>query len=177
MAVSLISSPSRVTMWRARSMVSGPALITAWLVAGLGLGRMVQRHPDARQQLFDPERLGQVIVRAFIQGAHLIPFAVAHRKDDDRHLGPLPQLLAHLDPVHIRQAQVEDDQVRRLGRRQGQPLFAPGGNGHPELLGAQDGVQARKICGSSSITRMCGFPCLFFLRAFGAKIRARRAAG
>ncbi len=121
---------------------------------------MLQGYAHPRQQLFDAKRLGQIIIRALVQGQHLVAFAVAHRQHNDRRLGPLAQLFAHGEPIHIRQAQVEDDHVRRLGRRQGQALVAPAGDSHLELPGGQDRAQGaldlRLIVDDQDVRCTCG---------------------
>jgi hypothetical protein len=47
---------------------------------------MAQGDADAREQLVHAERLRQVIVRAQIEGGHLVPLLPPRGEDDDRHL-------------------------------------------------------------------------------------------
>ena len=47
----------------------------------------------------------------------------------------------HVDAVHVRQAQVKDDQVRLAGRGQRQPLFTAAGVADLKLFLGQDGAQ------------------------------------
>ncbi len=72
--------------------------------------------PHARQQLLHVERLGDIVVGAGVHAGHLVAPAVARGEDDHRHLalGAAP-LLEHADAVHLRQADVEDDDVVGLG--------------------------------------------------------------
>jgi hypothetical protein len=72
---------------------------------------VAQRHPYAREQFVDAEGLGQIIIGANIQRAHLVLLAVTHRQHHHGRLRPLAQVPAHLHPIHIVQAQIEDDEV------------------------------------------------------------------
>ena len=80
---------------------------------------------DARQQLLHVERLGDVVVGAGVHAGDLVAPAVAGGEDDDRHLalGAAP-LLEHADAVHLRQADVEDDDVVGLGLAEEVALLA-----------------------------------------------------
>jgi hypothetical protein len=72
-------------------------------------------HP--RGQLGHGERLGHVVVGAEVQAAHPVVDRVARRENQHRHgfLGR-PQAPQHLETVHLRQADVEDDEVEALLR-------------------------------------------------------------
>ncbi len=67
-------------------------------------------HP--RQQLLEGERLGDVVVSAGAQRLHLEVDRVLGRQHEDRHGEPaVAQVAQHLEPGHLRQPQVEDDEV------------------------------------------------------------------
>ena len=70
----------------------------------------------ARQQFLHVERLGEIIVGAGVHAGDLVAPAVARGEDDHRHLafGPAP-LLEDRDAVHLRQPDIEDDDVVGLG--------------------------------------------------------------
>ena len=68
-------------------------------------------HAHAREQLADAEGLGQVIVCACVQRSDLVLLVLADREDNDRDLGPLAQLPGDRNPVRVRQADVENDQI------------------------------------------------------------------
>ena len=73
-----------------------------------------QRRAYTRQQFLGPERFRDVIVGARIERAHLVAFSTSGRQHDDRDRQALTNPAAHLDPVDVRQAQVQDDEVRLL---------------------------------------------------------------
>ena len=104
-------------------------------------GGVAQRHAQAGQELLDAKGLRQVVVGPAVERRHLVLLAVADRQDDDRRLGPLAQAGAHLNTVHLRQAQVQDDDVGRVGGRQRQALLTGAGRRHAEALLAQDRAQ------------------------------------
>ena len=98
-----------------------PALDVALGVAG-GAAHL---GADARQQLLHVEGLGDVVVGAGVHAGHLVAPAVARGEDDHRHLalGAAP-LLEHADAVHLRQADIEDDDVVGLGLAEEVALLA-----------------------------------------------------
>jgi hypothetical protein len=53
-----------------------------------------------------------------MQGGHLVPLAAAGGDDDDADRGALADLAAQLEPVGLREHQVEQDDVGRLGLQQ-----------------------------------------------------------
>src|SRR5690349_574467 len=75
-------------------------------------GRAPQVRSDARQELGEPERLGDVVVATGIETEHDVDLAVTRGEDHDRHVrvGPADPA-AHLDAVEIRQTEVEQDQL------------------------------------------------------------------
>src|SRR5438034_7616697 len=70
-----------------------------------------QRDTDSRQQLADTERLGEIVVGACIQRLDLLLLIAPRRQDDDRSRVPFAQAQHDIDPIGIRQPQVEDEQI------------------------------------------------------------------
>ena len=77
------------------------------------------------------EGFDDVVVRPHVQGLHLLRLPVPGGDDDDGgFLGQTAEFLEYLDPIHVRQAQVQQDQVGPVGEIEGQALFpGKGGNG------------------------------------------------
>ena len=98
---------------------------------GLGRGqlavRAAQQRADARDELAQAIRLGEVVVRAHLQAEDLVDLVGLDGEHEDR----LPQAeLAHL-PAEVEagavgQAHVEHDEVRRLVARVGDAAAAGG---------------------------------------------------
>ena len=83
-------------------------------VRGLELlgGRPPQLRAHAREQLGEPERLGDVVVGAGVEAADRVHLAVLRGQEDDRHgRAALADALADLQAVDARQPDVEDQQV------------------------------------------------------------------
>src|SRR5437870_11117678 len=66
--------------------------------------------PDPRDQLPHGERLGDIVVRPDLQARHLVGLGVLGGQDDDRDLGLPPDDPAQVEPVDVRQHEVEDHQ-------------------------------------------------------------------
>ena len=98
-----------------------PALDLALGVAG-GAPHL---RAHAGEQLLHMEGLGEIVVGARIHAGDLVAPAVAGREDDHRHLavGAAP-LLEDGDAVHFRQADIEDDEVVRLGLAEEEAFLA-----------------------------------------------------
>jgi len=89
-----------------------------------------QQRLDPAHQLAQAVRLRQVVVGAQLEPDHLVDLVVAGRQDEDRRLrarGTEPP--QDLKPVDPRQADVEDDEVRGLVRREVEALLAAPGDG------------------------------------------------
>jgi len=68
------------------------------------------------KHLLHMERFGDVIVRARVDACHLVAPTVAGGEDQDRHRPPLlSPRLQQRQSVHLRQTEIEDDGVIRLG--------------------------------------------------------------
>jgi hypothetical protein len=78
---------------------------------------------DPRERHREVDRLGQVVVRAELEGLNDVGALRARGDHDDRKLGLgtcAPQLAEHLEPAHARHLDVEQDEVVRIVRDQGQ---------------------------------------------------------
>ena len=84
--------------------------------ARLRIRKAPERRANAREQLLDRKRLGQVVVGTSIERADLVRVLAARRDHDDRHARPCAHRLHHLDAVHIGQAQIEQHDARCLRR-------------------------------------------------------------
>src|SRR5262245_12410142 len=94
----------------------------ARLEDGLVLGALrplgpTESGPDAGEELADAEGLAEVVVGAGVESSHLGGLLLARGDDYQRHAGPRPQPPDDLETVHVRQAEIEDDQIglTRLG--------------------------------------------------------------
>ena len=108
--------------------------------------RPADRGAEPGQQLVHAERLGDVVVRAGVQGGHLLDLLAPRRQHDDRRGRPAADAPDHLGAVHVGQAEVEDQHVRAVPGHRGQPgravrrggdLVLAGGEVDPQ--GAEDG--------------------------------------
>ena len=75
-----------------------------------------EHRADARRELAQAERLGDVVVGAEVETGDAVRLACPGRQHDDRQRRrgrPRPQEAADLGAVQDRQIQVEDQQVRR----------------------------------------------------------------
>jgi hypothetical protein len=105
---------------------------------GLGLVRASGEGPDTGDQLLEGERLGQVVVRTAVEGAHLVPQLVAGGQHDDRQPGtPGPETLQDLLAVQPRQHNVEQHELHGLVLRQPHPLLTVLGADAPVAVGRQ----------------------------------------
>ena len=80
-----------------------------------GPGGMPQRHADPGVQLVDAERLRDVVVGSALERLDLLPFLEAAGQDHDRRGRLTPDPPRSARPVHVRQAQVEQHEVRAAG--------------------------------------------------------------
>ncbi len=70
---------------------------------------------DSREQLGDTERLGDVVVGPEVEGLDFSGLQSPGRQDDHRHARPLTDALEDGDAVDIGQAEVQEDEVGKLG--------------------------------------------------------------
>jgi hypothetical protein len=76
----------------------------------------LQEDLDAREDLFDVDRLGEVVLHAELEAANLVLDVGLRGQEDERDRRPVGVLLEPLDQleaVHLRHLRVGDDQVRR----------------------------------------------------------------
>ncbi|RMS17587.1 hypothetical protein ALP75_205531 [Pseudomonas syringae pv. actinidiae] len=112
------------------------------------LGLVAARHlpeqcPDPGQKFLNAERLGHVIVGPGVQRLDFLHLAGAHREHQYRHGGPLAKLAQHLLTVHVRQPQVQHQQVRFVQCRLSQPLRS--GRGLQHLVALRDQADAQEL--------------------------------
>src|SRR3954468_3009213 len=80
---------------------------------GLGEARAAQDRADARDELLEAERFRDVVVAAEGQAADLVVGRVAGGEEDDRHPRALrAEALGDVEALHVRQHDVEHDEVR-----------------------------------------------------------------
>ncbi|MNL14335.1 hypothetical protein D3C87_1352700 [compost metagenome] len=108
----------------------------------------LENRPNPRRHFTGAERLDHVIVGTNFQPHDTIDFTIAGTEKHYRHFAETPQLLAGFEAADIRQADVEDDQVRRglplmfqRRRTQGQPR----GREALALQGENQGVGNRRF--------------------------------
>jgi len=66
---------------------------------------------DTCLDLKDVERFGDIIICTVVQSQDLVHVFAFGSKHNDRHIGKFPDLLAYFQPVHLRQHQVQKDNV------------------------------------------------------------------
>ena len=85
---------------------------------GLTAGAAACERAHARFQLLQRERLGQIVVGAQVEPAHAVLDAVLRGENQHGQLAaPAAQALQHLESAHLRQADVQDEQVEFEARR------------------------------------------------------------
>ncbi len=92
----------------------------------LGLAQAPQHRLDPRVELGRPERLHDVVVGAALQQRDHLRLLVPRGRHDHRYVADGPQHPQHLPAVHVRQPQVQHDQVRRTGHGRVEPCHAAG---------------------------------------------------
>ena len=100
---------------------------------------------EAREELVHPERLGDVVVGALVEGVDLGGLLVTGRQHDHRDARPRTEPAEHVDAVHPGEAEVEDDDVGVVLCRGGQPFLAGGRHVHLVAVGPEaDGQGPRE---------------------------------
>jgi hypothetical protein len=111
-----MGAPSRSTARRAES-IRRPAISIGCSSGSVPRRRRApQKRLYAASELADRERLRDVVVGAELEAEHLVELVVASGQHDDRHLALGAQALANLEPVELRQHDVQDDEVDALRR-------------------------------------------------------------
>ena len=100
-------------------------------------------NPQPGQKLRHGKGLGQVIVRARIQGGDFVPVLTAGTDDNNGHLGPGPDPADDLHPIHIRQSQIQQHNVRLPG--------GSGGNGGFSVRSRKEAVIVGFECGGNQV--------------------------
>ena len=108
------------------------------LGVGEGGAGMADGRADAGQQLRGAKGLHQIIVGAIVQRLHLIVLMVAGGDHHHRQVGPLADGLQDLHAVHIRQPQIQHDQVGAVGGDHGQGLLPAADNNGVVAVGGED---------------------------------------
>ena len=101
---------------------------------------------DPRGDFPGAKGFDHVIVGTDFQTDHTIDFLAARGEKNHRHLGKPPQALAGFEATDIRQADIENQQVRRTALLFGQGLLGqaqPGGGEAFALQGEDQGVGDR----------------------------------
>ena len=99
---------------------------------------MTNSSTDSRKQFFRAEGLGQIIVRARVERLDLIALMAACRNDQNGNLRPFSDVSEDRHAVHIRQAEVEDDDIRTVRRDHGICHCACAGHEHIIAVCRQD---------------------------------------
>jgi hypothetical protein len=107
-----------------------------------GLAGAAGQRAYSRQQLFEHERLGQVVVGPRVQGADLVAGVVAGREHQDGEVGAFetdaPQHLAAVEPW---QRDVEEYEVHRFVHGQPGALFTIVGAEDPVTMSSEAALQ------------------------------------
>ena len=93
-----------------------------------------QERPHPAPELADRERLRDVVVRSELEPDHLVELVVTRGEHDDRHGAACAQAAADLEPVELREHQVEHDEIDVLAREALQRLLAVTRLEHAEAL-------------------------------------------
>src|SRR5262245_48314737 len=84
---------------------------------------MTKGDADSRHQLARTEGLRQVVVGADVEGSDLVVLLTARTDDDDRLDRDLPEVSRHVHPVHVREAEIEENEVGVVSSREREPLL------------------------------------------------------
>src|SRR5437879_13891051 len=71
-----------------------------------------QQYPEQRIEFSDAERLCEIVVRSPLERRDLLGFLVPSREHEDGESGVIADLPDDLDPIHVREAEVENHQIR-----------------------------------------------------------------
>lgn len=70
---------------------------------------------DTGQQFLRPKGLGNIIIRPQIQRLHLVPLVGAGGEHNDGHGVRFPDFLNQVQTIPIRQAEIQNDEIRTMG--------------------------------------------------------------
>lgn len=99
-------------------------------LARLRGGGPKEQGPHPSLELFDGERLRQIVVGSGVQGSHDLAIFAAGGCHDDRHVADGADHLEQFRAVEVGQAHVEDHDVRRRVDNTLQPVHRGGGSPH-----------------------------------------------
>ena len=105
---------------------------------GQGSAGVADGGTDPGQQLGGAEGLGDIVVRAVVQRLYLVMLVMAGGDHHHRQAGPFADGFQHFDAVHIRQTQIQHDQIRTMGGDHGQRLLSAADNNGIIAVGCQD---------------------------------------
>src|SRR6185437_3830849 len=105
------------------------------------VARPAHHRAQAGQQLLGPERLGDVVVGAHVEGAHLLALVAHGGEHDDRQVAPAAHLGADLHAAAVGQHQVEHHRVGRADRHRVERLGLGLGGVHVVAGVAEDHAQ------------------------------------
>ncbi|MNI64466.1 hypothetical protein D3C73_1199110 [compost metagenome] len=108
---------------------------------GIPRWHLAQQCAHPGEKFLDTEWFGHVVIGTAIERFDFLPFAGAHRQHQHRHRGPLAKLAQHLLAVHVRQAEVEHQQIGFAERRLRQAFGAGASLQHLVALGGKADAQ------------------------------------
>src|ERR1700722_1659340 len=133
-------------------LVGAEVHLNAAVVVDLGRGRL-GRLPAPQQPLHPgdelgvAERLGEVVVGAAAQPAHLLRLQAVPGEDEDGNVAQVADPLEHRPAVHLRQADVEDHETRLVSVEGAQAFSSGVGLGHLEPAPVEHGLDAERDIG------------------------------
>ena len=104
---------------------------------GPARGPPPQQRAQPCEQLLALERLDEVVVGAGVEADDAVVERVARGEHEDAHVVAPVQLLRHLDPVELGQAEVEDHQIGQERVRRVERRHAVAGHAHVVALHPQ----------------------------------------
>ena len=93
---------------------------------------------DPGEQLLPAERLGDVVVGARLEAAHLLQLGRPGGQHRHRHVGKVADALERLPTIQLGHRDVQEDGVRRRRVERPQRILAVGGLGHLVALTLQE---------------------------------------
>ena len=103
-------------------------------------GMTAQRDPHARQQFADTKRLAEVVVCPGVERGDFVFLRIACRQHDHGNGAPLPQIADIVQPVAVRQPQIENNQIRLARAGFNQPALQRFAFKHPQAFTFQCGA-------------------------------------
>ena len=110
----------------------------------LAVPRPAEQRPHPGDELRVAERLGDVVIGAGAQAAHLVRLLAVRGEHEHGNLAQLADPLKDGPPVHLREPDVQDHDVRALAVKRAQALPAVSRRRHREPVPAQRGAHAER---------------------------------